>query len=277
MHNCRYSSSSSHATVTTTTRRATPSSRERSPIARRPRESREQMRQLASRVQAAREDERAALARELHDARSDADSVKLESGARRRVLRAEKITAHAVDRLQSLVGLIDIGIEMVRRICTELRPPALDHLGLPEAIRLEAMAFRFAHRLRCHVRADKEATLPTKDQQTGALPDLQSALTNIVRHDVEPARCARMPLSARVSSRCESWITAVGSPRSRSSSAVASACSACASERHRQAGTFEIVGTRGRGTAHHGCVPLSAPSTRPANAATHRGPQKRSR
>jgi PAS domain S-box-containing protein len=146
-------------------------------------ESEEQLRLLAARVQAAREDERTALARELHDELGQTlTAVKLELGRASEVFRREHMTSSSVDRLQSLVGLIEIGIETVKRLSTQLRPPALDHLGLPSAIKWEAMTFRARTGLRCHVRAVEERTALTKEQQTVLFRIFQEALTNVVRH-----------------------------------------------------------------------------------------------
>jgi two-component system, NarL family, sensor histidine kinase UhpB len=147
------------------------------------RESEEQMRQLAARVQSAREDERASLARELHDELGQTlTAVKLEIGRAAEAMTSEHVTPRSVDRLQSLVGLIEIGIETVKRLSTELRPPALDHLGLPAAVRWEAMSFRSRTGIRCHVHAVKEGTALDKEQQTALFRIFQEALTNIVRH-----------------------------------------------------------------------------------------------
>jgi signal transduction histidine kinase len=81
-----------------------------------------------------------------------------------------------------LIGLVEIGIETVKRITTSLRPPTLDHLGLPAAVRWEAMTFRSRTGLRCHVRADKEITALNPEQQTALFRIFQEALTNVVRH-----------------------------------------------------------------------------------------------
>src|SRR5262245_6036001 len=131
------------------------------------RDAQEQMRRLAARIQTAREEERAELARELHDELGQTlTAIKLDLGRATGALREAHVTSGVVDRLQSLIGLVEIGIETVKRITTSLRPPTLDHLGLPEAIRWEAMTFRSRTGLRCHVRADKEITALSPDQQT---------------------------------------------------------------------------------------------------------------
>ena len=71
-----------------------------------------------------------------------------------------------VDRLQSLIGFVEIGIATVRRIATDLRPATLDHQGLTAAIGGEAMTFRARTGLRCHVRSDREVPRLSSDRQT---------------------------------------------------------------------------------------------------------------
>jgi PAS domain S-box-containing protein len=147
------------------------------------RDSQEQMRRLAARIQAAREEERSALARELHDELGQTlTAIKLDLGRATGALRDARVSSTVVDRLQSLIGLVEIAIETVKRITTSLRPATLDHLGLPEAIRWEAMGFRARTGLRCHVRADKESTALNPEQQTALFRIFQEALTNVVRH-----------------------------------------------------------------------------------------------
>jgi signal transduction histidine kinase len=87
-----------------------------------------------------------------------------------------------VDRLQSLVGLVEIGISTVKRIATDLRPPTLDHLGLAEAISWEAVAFKSRTGLRCRVRAESEGRGLSSDQQIVMFRIFQESLTNVVRH-----------------------------------------------------------------------------------------------
>ena len=141
------------------------------------------LRMLAARVQEAREEERTALARELHDELGQTlTAVKLELGRATHALTQEPVSRHFVDRLQSLVGLVEIGIETVRRLSGELRPPALDHLGLPAAIKFEATAFSSRTGIRCHVKATRETTRLATEQQTMLFRIFQEALTNVVRH-----------------------------------------------------------------------------------------------
>lgn len=150
---------------------------------RRLRESEEQLRLLAGRLQTAREEERGRVARELHDELGQTlTALKLDISRTVQALNAERLTPSMVDRIQSLVGLSDIALATVKRIATNLRPPTLDHLGLAEAIHWEALTFKARTGLRCQVRTNKERTNLSSEQQTSLFRIFQEALTNIVRH-----------------------------------------------------------------------------------------------
>src|SRR5262245_38298652 len=65
-------------------------------------DAREQMRALAARVESAREDERARVARELHDGLGQVlTTLKLEIGRTMEVLKSERLSTTVVDRMQS--------------------------------------------------------------------------------------------------------------------------------------------------------------------------------
>src|SRR6186713_489052 len=84
--------------------------------------------------------ERARVARELHDELGQVlTSLKLEfSWLVDQLRNAEpKPGIQLVNKLQSLIGLIEVSIQSVRQISSELRPAVLDHFGLREAIQWE--------------------------------------------------------------------------------------------------------------------------------------------
>jgi signal transduction histidine kinase len=147
------------------------------------REPEDQLRQLAARLQVAREEERAQVARELHDELGQTlTALKLDIRRTVAALVEERFTPAIIDRVQSLVGLSDIALATVKRIATKLRPPILDHLGLADAMHWEALAFKARTGLRCQVRKNKARTNLTGEQQTALFRIFQEALTNIVRH-----------------------------------------------------------------------------------------------
>src|SRR5262245_10505191 len=126
---------------------------------RRLRSSERQLRRLAARLQAVREEERRRLARELHDELGQTlTAIKLELARTITLFKQHGIYPAGVDRLQSLVGLAEIGLSTVKRVTTDLHPGTLDHLGLAEALRWEAKAFRARSGIQCHVTADRDKT-----------------------------------------------------------------------------------------------------------------------
>jgi signal transduction histidine kinase len=219
------------------------------------RPSQEQMRRLAASLQAAREEERADLARELHDDLGQTlTALKLELGRTATALKDVRLDPPVMDRLQSLVGLVEIGVAMVKRIATKLRPPALDHLGLAEAIRWEAATFQSRSGLRCHVVAGKHRTALTAKQQTAVFRIFQEALTNVVRH--AQASAVRVRLT-ETDSTFELHVSDNGRGITRAEIADAGSIGLLGMrERARQAGaTLKIAGIPGKGTV----VTVSAP------------------
>src|SRR5262249_19157703 len=129
------------------------------------RESEEQLRQLAARVHDAREAGRAQVARELPDGLGQTPTALKHHTTRVvQALTKEHLTPQIVDRLQSLIGLSDIGLATVKRIATTLRPPTLDHLGLAEAIHWESLTFKARTGLRCTVRTNKSRSALSSEQ-----------------------------------------------------------------------------------------------------------------
>jgi hypothetical protein len=230
------------------------------------RASQDQLRRLAASIQTAREEERAALARELHDELGQTlTALKLELARTADVLKKSSLNTETMNRLQSLVGLVDIGVTMVKRIATNLRPPTLDHLGLAEAIRWEAATFHARSRVRCQVAAETEGMSLSLAQQIALFRIFQEALTNVVRH--AHASAVRVRLSEgqgvfelRVSDNGRG-ITGIEAADTHSIGILGMR------ERAAQAGaTLGIAGRRGRGTVVTVRVPVAARAKRAKNS-----------
>ena len=135
-------------------------------------------RDATGRVLAAQESERLRIAQELHD------QVGQELTAVLLVL--SRLEARVPGDLQADVGEIQdevrTSLEDVRRIAIELRPEALDDLGLVSA--LAVLGQRFAERSLLDVEEDVEPDLPllSADVELVIYRVAQEALTNVARH-----------------------------------------------------------------------------------------------
>ena len=137
---------------------------------------------LSEYLERMREEERTRIARELHDELGQLlTGTKLDFSAALRRLREIKAPLDVVDRLQSAAGQIDLGIEMVRRIAGELRPPLLDHHDLSGALEFEARKLAARSGLRIRVSSRLAAEVPA-DVATATFRIFQEGVINAVRH-----------------------------------------------------------------------------------------------
>ena len=135
--------------------------------------------ELARHLQTVREDERAHLARELHDELGALlTAAKLDVA---RIRRMTRTTAPEIDeRLMHMSQLLDQGIALKRRIIEDLRPSALSNLGLIPA--LEILTQEFAQRSGLQLSLELMEA-PTDEAGRLAMYRLvQEALTNVMRH-----------------------------------------------------------------------------------------------
>ena len=149
-------------------------------------QSRGALRTLLSRLQLTREEERTRVAREVHDELGQLlTGLKMDLRWMERKLSGSEpapTSDNLLERVVAAAELNDITIATVQRIAANLRPGALDQLGLAEAL---------AYRLReVAQRADLAATFHA-DAELPPLPAMiaselyyicQEALTNVVRH-----------------------------------------------------------------------------------------------
>lgn len=143
--------------------------------------SRGELRELSRRLSAAREEERARVAREIHDELGQRLTVLKMAVARlRRALPREPATLHS--SAQAILASIDDLLRTVRDLSTELRPSVLDHLELLDALKWQARDFESRTGIRCRFRSRLERVLLDSGTRTDLYRVTQEALTNVARH-----------------------------------------------------------------------------------------------
>ena len=134
--------------------------------------------ELASYLMTAREDERGRLARELHDELGALlSTIKLDLARARRTV---DLPAAALERLQSVDKRLNDGIALKRRIIENLRPSALDHLGLTDSLAL--LCRESAELLGVPVHEDLEAFSMARDRELTVYRLVQEAQTNVAKY-----------------------------------------------------------------------------------------------
>jgi signal transduction histidine kinase len=140
---------------------------------------RDRYQRLAGHLDQVREDERASLARELHD----------DIGQTLTALKLSLASiAHQLDpggrrTIGAATRTIDEAIQKTRNVCTMLHPPVLDQLGLIASVEWLTREFRERTGLPCSFRSTTDEPAGLGQEQKLALFRItQEALTNAARH-----------------------------------------------------------------------------------------------
>ena len=143
--------------------------------------SRDQLKKLSEHLQAAREEERAKIAREVHDDLGQSltalkmDVVWLKKN---RQVKQEVLS----EKLDSMVDVINQTIKTIQRIGTELRPKLLDDLGLISAIEWQTREFQNRSGIKCKINLINDSIDLNNNASLTIFRIFQEALTNIARH-----------------------------------------------------------------------------------------------
>ncbi|MCL7454908.1 MAG: GAF domain-containing sensor histidine kinase, partial [Anaerolineae bacterium] len=138
------------------------------------------LRQQLAQVTAAQEEERQRIARELHDGVGPSlASMNLRLRTARKLL--ERDQEAAMRELEALADLSQDNVRDIRRMIYDLRPAALDELGLVPALRQYLGRCRQEHRLQCSFSADGAERLPTA-VETALFRIVQEAVNNVIKH-----------------------------------------------------------------------------------------------
>lgn len=144
-------------------------------------QSQKRLRNLTQRLQAAREEERTAVARDIHD-----ELGQMLTGLKMDLFwLSERLPEHTEDlqyRARTMITLIESTINSVRRLSTSLRPAILDDLGLAAAIEWQVQGFAGRTGCRYSLKLDHSDFAMDKERDTSIFRIFQEALTNIARH-----------------------------------------------------------------------------------------------
>lgn len=143
-------------------------------------ESYDLLKELTSRRETAREEERKRIAREIHDElgqqltalRLKVNLLNFQFGGHTPPLR---------EATADLLGMVDNTIQVARNVATSLRPAALD-MGIPPALDWLAGEFQRNTGIRCEL-GPMPADLPLDEEQSVVFFRIaQESLTNVARH-----------------------------------------------------------------------------------------------
>lgn len=148
--------------------------------------SREQLRSLAAHLQLVREEERIRISREIHDQLGQLiTTFKMDLSwleKRLRGMSGQPEPLSLLDKVETMTSLADEMVQSVRRIASELRPGALDDLGLVPALDWQARGFALRTGIACEFSSDLGTVELDPDLSTGVFRIFQETLTNVARH-----------------------------------------------------------------------------------------------
>ena len=166
--------------------------------------SREQLRAISARVEVVREEERKAIAREIHDELGQLmTGLKLDIAwidKRVRVTTDENLREQLRPKMIEMASLLETTIQTVRTIASQLRPGALDALGLVAAIQWQAKEHAQRLGIRFEMQLCREPQGLSIERATAIFRIFQEIMTNVARH--ASASLVRIELS-----EADRWLT----------------------------------------------------------------------
>lgn len=219
------------------------------------RESEEKLRALTAHLITVREEERAHIAREIHD-----ELGQVLTGLKMDVVWLTRRLQDPVllEKTDSMCRLVDATIHTVRKISTGLRPEVLDEMGLVAAIGWQATEFQKRTGIRCRIRLPEETTAFDQDISITTFRVFQEILTNVARH----AEATRLEVKLSHSDGRLALVVSdngVGISAGQASARTSVGLLGMQERALQLGGTVSIIGASGRGTR----VSVSIPTAKP--------------
>ena len=225
----------------------------------------EQLRALSANLQSAREEESKRIAREIHDELGGALTSWRWDLEEIRDTISEPLDSSQVAALQTkieaMIKLTTTTLDIVRRLSSELRPMALDELGLVEAIEWQALQFQTRTGIAVEYEYSQEKVDLNSEQSTAVFRILQEALTNVLRH----AQATKVTITMKQESG--EFFLAIkdngrGIAESEKSGAHSLGLLGMRERAHLIGAKIDITGIEGKGTAVSVRIPISESSER---------------
>jgi PAS domain S-box-containing protein len=217
--------------------------------------SREELRHLSRRLIQAQEEERRALAGELHDELGQvltAVSLSLE-------LTKRTVDETSRGRLDESMAVVDRAIDQVRSMSLNLRPAMLDVMGLDSTLRWFVGRQSSATGIRIEFASDLGGKRIASEMETACYRVVQESLTNVARHAQARSVRVRIELEA---AELLLWIEDdgagfdVAAARLRATTGRSFGMLGMEERVRLLEGTFEIVSAIGSGTTVRVRLPL---------------------
>jgi signal transduction histidine kinase len=224
--------------------------------------SRNQLRALAAYLLSARENERAVIARELHDEFGQAlTSLQLGlSWISRKLIPGQQPLQ---EKIRSLSATTTSLIRSVKNIASELRPSVLDELGLVKTLKSEAREFEGHTGIQCRFKTNTAKAKFDRSAAVAIFRIVQAALTNVARH----AHASRV-LIALIKRKNDLILTVMDNGKGIAMKLIHRHDSLGITGMRERAlalgGTFTLGGSRTRGTKLTVQIPLSRVIIAPA-------------
>jgi len=146
----------------------------------------EQLRKLTAHIQTAREEEKARIAREIHDDLGGTlTALKMDAYWLAGKLSSNEDAVPLRERVEAMTQLIDSAVGVTRRVISDLHPSILDDLGLAAALQWQCGQFQKRTGIACKVSHNEDSDdekSPDKAQAINLYRIVQEALSNVSRH-----------------------------------------------------------------------------------------------
>ena len=141
------------------------------------------LRELTTHLQSVREEEKAGIAREIHDDLGGTlTALKMETHQLKAELPPDKNAKPLLEHVEAISQLVSNAAGITRRIISDLRPTILDDLGILAALEWQTAQFRKHTGIECRVNCIGDKGNLDKARSIALFRILQEALNNVAKH-----------------------------------------------------------------------------------------------